>query len=67
MYEIRGIAKWTNEEGKHVQVTVRDTDDWLYQTFEVDPNADLVSEVAKHLNVEKDEITLPKHVKKGVE
>jgi len=64
--EIRGIIEWDDEDGEHREIVVRDTNNQLYVSFEVNPNANLVLEVVKELDVEKDQVILPKHVKEGV-
>lgn len=61
-YEIRAIVEWSDEDGDHREVLVRDTEHHLYRRFEAEPGEDVVRTASKHLSVEEKEVHVPAHI-----
>ncbi|MHC1623842.1 MAG: hypothetical protein ACXQTR_04550 [Candidatus Methanospirareceae archaeon] len=62
-YEVRAVITfWENDREKKIAV-VREKESGTYHEIDVTGEQDVVHAVARKLNVAKDKITVPEHVK----
>jgi len=66
-YEIRGVIEWFDSDGRHREVLVRDDQLHAYKRLPVGLEGEIIHEVKKALGVKKEQISLPEHVKRGLE
>jgi hypothetical protein len=62
-YEIRGVVRFWVKDKEKVVVTVRNKESGEYQEIDITGEQDVVQAVARKLKVDKNKITIPKHVK----
>ena len=56
-----------DEQGKHVEIVVRDTKHWLYMSFEIDPKRPVIMQAAERLKIRPGDLKIPEHIKRGME